>query len=141
MKLRNLILTGTLVAAPLAAFAQTATVSRTDLTSSGQNITTGLQNQSGNIYFQNDGYTFVVIRNGNGTAVTATALTQKTSVQKPGFGTITLSDQSISIPSASTVLVGPFPTGRWNLSSGLGRISMSTVTGISATGLRLKGNE
>lgn len=140
MKLTRAIALAALL--PVGAFAQTANISRTDLTTSGVNLTSSAQNAPGVIYMPNDGRSLLYIDNRSvSTGVTATITTQKTSVTKDGYGTISLSDQVVSIPSSSRVIVGPFPTGRWNSTGGSGggtvRVSMSTVTPVSTTSLRL----
>jgi hypothetical protein len=137
MKIKTLVLGLTLL--PFAALAQSANISRTDMgpSTTSANLTTGLQNAQTSTFFQNDGETLLAIR-GGGTAVTATIKTQKDSLSKEGYGTVALTDQVVSIPSATLIIAGPFPTGRWNTTAGTVGVSMSAVTGVSATALRVK---
>ena len=133
----KLLLTSALTVAPLAASAQTANISTTTLSTAGVDVTTTPQNASGNTYFANDGSTFILIKNGNGTPVTATLITQQTAIQAQGYGTIPLADVTVGVPSATTLLIGPFPTSRWNTTQGTVRVSMSTVTNVSATSIKV----
>ncbi|WP_322884174.1 hypothetical protein U8C35_06485 [Sinorhizobium medicae] len=116
--------------------AQVANVTPTTVAISGTNVTGLLANASGVMYVPNDGRSLLVLR-GGGTAVTATVVTQKTGLFKEGYGNIPLSNETVSVPSASTVLVGPFPAGRFNTNTGVVAISMSSVTGVSATAVKL----
>jgi hypothetical protein len=118
-------------------YAQAANISRTDLVVSGTDITSGLNNAAGKSYIPNDGKTLVVIKNGNGSPVTATVKTKKSSLSKEGYGTVALSDETITVPSATTTIAGPFPVARWNTVSSTVEISMSTVAGVSMTSLRM----
>ncbi|RVD58861.1 hypothetical protein EN866_19525 [Mesorhizobium sp. M2D.F.Ca.ET.223.01.1.1] len=139
MNLRNiLLLTAWLGLISAVASAQVANISRTDLSVSGTNITSGLQNASPNTYFQNDGRTVLVLKNNTGAPVTGTVKTQKTSIYREGIGYVSLADEVITVPSASTVIAGPYPTGRWNTVSDTVQVSMSTAVGVSATSSRLR---
>ncbi|MBR2691778.1 MAG: hypothetical protein IKE42_28315 [Aquamicrobium sp.] len=115
--------------------AQVATVSRTDLPTSSLNVSTGLQNAAGVNYFDNDGLTFAVLKSG-GTTLTATFTTQQTSVKQDGYGTVPLSDLTVTIPSASTAVIGPFPPQRWNTPEQTVRVSLSTAVNVSITSFR-----
>lgn len=131
----NRIILATTVLAGLAfsAEAQVANISTTAASSwPSFNLTTGMQNASPTTYFSNDGDTMLVLR-GGGTATTATIITQATSLYQAGYGSAPLVSQTVSIPSATYVLVGPFPPGRWNTAYGTVGVSMSSVTGVSAT--------
>jgi hypothetical protein len=117
--------------------AQTApNISTTDAGLSGLNTSAGLQNMPPVAYLKNDGATLLVVKSA-ATAVTATLVTQAASVQKEGYGSVPLSNQTVSIPANSVVIIGPFPQGRWNNSAGLVQVSMSAVTAISATTLKV----
>ncbi|MET4294714.1 hypothetical protein ABIB06_006547 [Bradyrhizobium sp. LB8.2] len=116
--------------------AQAATVSTTDLSVTGLALT-GMQNAASTNYFTNDGYSALLIK-GGGSAVTATIVTQATQMTQSGYGTVTLSDQTVSIPSATYVITGPFPVGRWNnTTSSTVRVNMSGTAGVSLTAVRL----
>jgi hypothetical protein len=132
---RRAFLTSMLAAVPLSPYAQTApNVSTTDISTAGYNTSNTLQNASPTIYMSNNGETLLVVK-GGAAAVTATLKTQATSISQNGYGSTPLSDVNVSVPAGAVVVVGPFPTGRWNNQYGLLQVSMSSVVGISATGL------
>jgi len=124
------------LAASAGAHAQTANVSTTELTVTGFNFTTGAQAASETNYFRNDGKTAAVIHNRQGAPVTATIVNQVGTVNVPGFGPLSLSDQTVTIPSASVVLIGPFALNRFN-SGGLTRINLTSSTLVSITTLKV----
>lgn len=93
--------------------AQVATISTTDLLTSGIS-TTAMGASASPTYFGNDGFTFLAVAR-DGTTKTGTIRSQVTSISTQGLGPITLADQTLSIPSGTgVVLAGPFPKGRWN---------------------------
>jgi hypothetical protein len=122
--------------ASASANAQTATVSTTDLAVTGFNFTTGAQAASETNYFRNDGKTAMVIHNRQGSPVTATIVNRVGTVDVPGFGPLSLSDQAVTVPSASVVLIGPFAINRFN-SGGLTRVNLTSSTLISITTLKV----
>ncbi|MEZ5781156.1 MAG: hypothetical protein R3D70_05850 [Rhizobiaceae bacterium] len=124
------------VASIAPALAQTANLTATTVSINGSNVTGLLANASPTMYVPNDGRTMLVLR-GGGTAVTATVVTQKTGLFKEGYGNITIGNESVSVPSGSVVVVGPFPPGRFNTTGGNVAVSMSSVVGVSATAIRL----
>src|SRR5690242_4875154 len=72
--------------------------------------------------FANNGHTFLLFKNGNASARTLNIAGNAFS--KPGFGDITAADagETVTIPGSGTnsgeCIVGPFPTDRFNNSSG-----------------------
>ena len=123
---------------PVVAFAQSTTVSTTNVTKSGSNITSGLQNAAANTYFENDGKTLLVVKNNGNTNITATVKTAQLTLSKEGYSTAILTDEAVTVPSNSTVLIGPLPTTQWNQPSGTVRVTMSDATNVSATAKRLR---
>lgn len=120
-----------------AALAQSVpTVSTTDITTAGLTNATGMQNAATSTYFANNGETLFVV-DGGPTTVTATFKTQATTISQNGYGTTTLSDVAVTIPSSSVVVMGPFPAGRWNNQYGLVGVSFTAVTGVSATAINV----
>ncbi|MBY5594104.1 hypothetical protein [Rhizobium leguminosarum] len=122
--------------APVANAQTVPTISTTDITTAGLATNAGMQNAATSTYFSNTGETLLVVK-GGGTTVTATLKTQATSISQNGYGSATLSDVAVSIPSASVVVMGPFPPARWNNQYGLVGVSMSAVTGVSATAINV----
>lgn len=129
-----------LASAALLAFAmpvkaQVANISTTlasSFATGGFNLNTGMVSAISNTYFTNDGDTALIIR-GGGTPVTATIVTQAGSISQAGYGSVPLSNLVVSIPSATYVMVGPFPQGRWNTQFGTVAVSLTSVSGISLT--------
>lgn len=134
--IKSLLATTALALMAAVGQAQTANVTNTTVTVSGTNVTGLLASAPGVMYVPNDGRSMLIIR-GGGTPVTGTLITQKTGLFKEGYGNITIGNETISIPSASTVIVGPFPPGRFNTTTGVVAVSMSSVTGVSATAIKL----
>lgn len=134
--MKKLLLATTALAFATTAHAGTANISSTELSVSGFNTAASMQNASPTMYLSNDGRSILALK-GGASAVTATIVTGATSISKPGFGTVTLSDQTVSVPASAVVLIGPFPRGRWNNSDGLVRVSMTSVVGVSATTLKV----
>lgn len=119
--------------------AQAISVSRSDIDVTGINVTANTPSApSSTIYFANDGYTLLAVRNTSNTNVSATVNTVATAVMVDGFGPISLSNTTVTIPSNSTVLIGPFAKGRWNNSiyDTVG-VTFSSSTFISTTAIRI----
>ncbi|MVO95081.1 hypothetical protein [Rhizobium leguminosarum] len=120
-----------------AAFAQSVpNISTTDITTAGFNTASALQAASPTTYFSNTGDALLVVK-GGGTTVSATLKTQATSLYQDGYGSTPLSDVTVSIPSASIVVMGPFPQGRWNNQYGLVTVSFTSVVGVSASAINV----
>lgn len=122
---------------PAAALAQTANISTTELTTGGFNTGLLMQDAVSNTYFRNDGYTVLALKGGS-SAVTATLVTAATSMSKAGYGAVSLENEVVSIPANATVLVGPFPTARWNSQYGTVHVSLTSVAGVSASAIKVE---
>lgn len=126
---------GAVLAAALVAsvgHSQAATVSKSDVTTAGLNVTANSTNATTSTYFENDGQTLLSIRTG-ATATTATIVTAQTSTYLTGYGNVPLSNQVVSVPANSHVLIGPFPVQRWSTPNLTVGVSLSTVTGVSTS--------
>lgn len=117
------------------AFAQAANISATDLTPAGFNTGLLMQVAPSPTYVSNDGETLLVARTG-ASAVTATIRTKATQMSQAGFGTVALTDQAVVIPSGTTIIMGPFPTGRWN-DTAYGTVKVDFTGAISVTSVRV----
>lgn len=122
---------------PAASLAQTANISTTELTTDGFNTGLSMQDAVSNTYFRNDGYTLLAIKGGS-SAVTATLVTAATSLTKAGYGAVALENEVVSIPASAMVLIGPFPTGRWNTQAGTVHVSLTSVAGVSASAIKVE---
>ena len=137
MKTSSILLAVAMLGAATSAIAQTApTVSVTDVTPAGRDTSSGMQNAASNNWFANNGETLFVVK-GGAVPVTATVKTQATTMSQQGYGSAPLSDQTVSIPAASVVMMGPFPTGRWNNQYGLTGVSITSITGVSITAINV----
>jgi len=125
---------------PVLAHAQAANISATDLPITGYNVTGSPTSVivSGTNYYPNDGKTLLVFKNNSGSAATATVTNQVSSVDVPGMGTITLSNNTIALPANSIVIAGPFPKNRWDTSYGTLAVSVSTPAVVSSSALKVK---
>lgn len=135
MRFRHLILAAScLISAE--AFAQAATVSKSDVSVSGLNVTANSTNAATSTYFENDGQTLLSIRTG-ASATTATIVTAQSSTYLSGYGNLSLANQVVSVPANSHVLIGPFPVQRWNTVYQTVGVSLSNVTAVSTSIVRL----
>ncbi len=126
-------------ALPTLAFAQVSNISRTDMdNSTGTLISSGLQNAQGITYFDNDApRTFLLVKNGSGGNLTLTEISQQTSLAVDRYGSISLGNQAVTLANGETRLIGPFPSARWNTVNGTVAVSLSTVSGVSVTAVRV----
>lgn len=91
--------------------------------------------------FTNDGNTILVFLNSNASARTLTLAGNAFS--KPGFGDVSAADagETVTIPGSGTnggrCVVGPFPTGRFNNSSGQVSYTIDAVTGLTVGVIKL----
>lgn len=89
--------------------------------------------------FANDGRTFLLFTNSNASARTLTIAANAT--DKPGFGTITIPSTVVTIPGSGTngglIMVGPFPTDRFNDSNGRVNYTIDVVTGLNVAAVKL----
>lgn len=86
----------------------------------------------------NDERTFLQVTNGSGGSINVTATAQGTSVQKSGYGTVTVSDTVVAVADGDTALIGPFPSARFNNTSGQVAITYSDNTSVTVAAVRLK---
>jgi hypothetical protein len=138
MNIKKLLLTAAFLGVSSPVLAQSVpTISTTDISVSGLNSSSGLQNASTSTYFSNTGETLLVVR-GGGTTVTATINSAATSVNTQAYGPIALTSPTVSIPSGSVVVFGPFQPGRYNIAgTNLVGVSFTSVTGVSVTAINV----
>lgn len=87
--------------------------------------------------FANDGNTYAHFVNGSGGSITVTFDAVPTSVNKEGFGDITISDTAVAIPAGEQRVIGPFPQARFNNSSGQVSMTYSGVTSLTVATIKL----
>ncbi len=89
--------------------------------------------------FANNGNTFLVFLNANASARTLTIAGNAFS--KPGFGDVSAADagEVVTLPGSGTnggrQIVGPFPPGRFNNSSGQVSYTLDIATGMSVAAI------
>ena len=89
----------------------------------------------------NDGNVFLMFKNANASARTLTMPGNAT--DKPGFGTLSVADmtETYTIPGSGTnsgeCMIGPFPTGRFNNSSGQLTPTIDVVTGLTVSAINM----
>ncbi len=127
------------LALPTCAFAQAANITRSDMdNATGLLVSSGLQNAVSQTYFLNDGdRTFLLVKNANGSTITANEITQQTTLSADRYGSVSLGNQAVTVANGEIRLIGPFPSARWNTPNGTVEVSFSTVTGVSVTAVRV----
>ncbi len=134
--MKKIALTAALAALPFIASAQN--VARTELTNAGLvNFEAGLINApSTTLTFANDGATYLLVRSALGSAANVRFVTQANEINVGGFGRVSISDVVVSVPANGRVVLGPFPTTRWNDGAGLVNAVISSTASISVTAVR-----
>jgi hypothetical protein len=88
----------------------------------------------------NNGKMFLVFLNANASARTLTITAND--ADKPGFGTIATPDTVVTLPGSGTnggrQIVGPFPTDRFNNSSGQISYTLDNATDMSVAAITLQ---
>lgn len=79
--------------------------------------------------FVNDGRVALKLENGSGGAIIVTLVTPQTILQSPALA---VADQTFSVPATSERHIGPFPTGSYNLATGLMDIDVAS-DGVTIT--------
>lgn len=93
---------------------------------------------AGGDQFANDGQVILHIKNTNGSARTVTVTAQNTSYNKPGMGSLTKANASVSVPATTGErFLGPFPTDAFNDSNGNCQISYTAETGVTVAVLKV----
>ncbi len=75
--------------------------------------------------FANSGKQFLLITNGNALSTVVTVVTQAT------IDGLAITDLTVTIPTATTKLIGPFPPSTYNDASGYVTVSCSITTTVT----------
>lgn len=86
--------------------------------------------------FTNDGRTMVHVKNGDSTDHTVTFTAQDTSEQVPGFGTVSVTNTTVTITAGEERFVGFFPQRRFNNSSGQVAVTYDSTTSMTIAVVR-----
>lgn len=112
-----------------------AVISIQDLAVSGLEATYGAANSGGDT-FANDGKTLFHAKNGSGGDITITFAAASASVQKAGYGSVSISNTAVVVTAGEERLIGFFPTKRFNNSSGQVAVSYSGVSSLTVAAIR-----
>lgn len=112
-----------------------AVLTPTNLSSSGVAATLASAGGSGDS-FTNDGQTFLMVANANGSAIDVTIAAQTTSAVKPGFEDVTYSNKTVNIANGATKIIGPFATGTYNDTNGRVQVTYSASSGVTVAAFR-----
>jgi hypothetical protein len=86
---------------------------------------------SGSNMFANDGRTFIHIKNGGASPITATFVT-------PGnVAGLAIADQVVTVTNGTEKMVGPFEPGLFNQSDGTVHVDWSDVTSVTVGVMRV----
>ena len=87
--------------------------------------------------FSNDGQTFIHIKNG-ATDVNVTIAAQDTSINKQGYGDVTIANTVVTCTASQDRLIGPFPQGRFNDSNGKVQLTYDDESNVTLAVVRMK---
>ena len=90
----------------------------------GVRIDTGAAAAAGGDTFQNTGYEILSVRNGSAASINVT------------ITGVTVSNAVVAVPAGATVLIGPFPPGRYNDTQGRVAVAYSAVATVVVAVLR-----
>lgn len=85
----------------------------------------------------NNGKTILQVTNGSGSSITVTVAAVNTDLSNPLQGSVTKSNSITSVGAGATKIIGPFPTGVFNNTSGQIAITYSAVTSITIAAITL----
>jgi hypothetical protein len=86
---------------------------------------------------QNDGHTFIAVKNGGGSTVTVTVTPGNPTRAVPGVGVVTKPTVTVSVAASGEALIGPFPPIYFNDANGNVNWTYSSVTSVTVAAVRL----
>tara|TARA_R100001440_G_scaffold4870_2_gene10746 strand:+ start:352 stop:702 length:351 start_codon:yes stop_codon:yes gene_type:complete len=113
-----------------------ATITVQTITESGITPTFASATAEGDV-MDNDGKTFLMIKNGSGGSITVTITAQVTSVKTQLFGETTKSNATIAVGAGAEGMIGPFSPSAFNTNDSQISITYSGVTGVTVAGFKL----
>lgn len=115
-----------------------ATLTVQNISLSGLAFTTASAAAAGDVFKNlNDERTFLYVSNGSGSSIDVTITAQGTTVSKEGFGDVTVSNTVVSVAAGAAEMIGPFPSARFNNSSGNVAVGYSSNTSVTVAAIRL----
>jgi len=113
-----------------------ATITVQTITESGITPTFASATAEGDV-MDNDGKTFLMIKNGSGGSITVTVTAQVTSFDVGAFGPLTKSNATIAVGAGAEGMIGPFAPLAFNTNDSQISITYSGVTSVTVAGFRL----
>ena len=104
----------------------------------GLNPTFASASGGGDEIVDNDGNTFLYVKNGGGSSINVTITSVKTSLDVVGYGeALTLSDEVVAVPAGEERAIGPFPKVRFDDTDENVAIAYSDVTSVTVAAIQL----
>ena len=113
-----------------------ATISVQTITESGITPTFASATADGDV-MDNDGSTFLLVKNGGESSITITITAQVTSVKTQLFGETTKSNATLAIAAGAEGMIGPFSPSAFNTDNSQISITYSGVTSVTIAGFKI----
>lgn len=89
----------------------------------------------GDTYVNDSDRRFIHVKNGDTSSHTVTIAAVVSSVERPGYGTLSVPDLSVSVPASGEKLIGPIPKDGYGTKPD---IQYDAVTSVTIAALELK---
>lgn len=86
---------------------------------------------------RDDERTFLVVKNGGASPMTATIPATGTSFKAPGYGVMTKANNVVTVPAGAERWIGPLPARAYNNTAGLASVNYSAVTSVTVAAVRI----
>jgi hypothetical protein len=119
-----------------------ATLTRQAVNEDGLDIVFASAAVGGDVVTNQDGKTFILVKNGSGGAITVTVAEQVSgsTVEDPVYGTVSKASATISIANGGTGIMGPFKKTAFNNASNQIEVTYSGVTSVTIAALYIPAN-
>jgi hypothetical protein len=87
--------------------------------------------------FANDGNTYYQVTNGSGSSINVTFTVVNGTFTNKQNGILTKSNLVVAVANGTTKLIGPFPTGVYNSTSGTVAVAYSSATSVTVAAINL----
>ena len=82
--------------------------------------------------FTNSGKEFIYIKNGSGSSITVTVVTEVTSVENNIYGVLSKSNSVLTVESGAIAIMGTFPVTSYNAADSIVTFTVSAYASIDA---------
>lgn len=113
-----------------------ATLSRQDMVEAGL-LGSYVAASGGGDVVDNDGQTFLHVKNGGGGSINVTVAAQVAAFQTPGMGPMTKANIVVAVANGAEKFIGPFAKQAFNTAAGQVAITYSGVTSVTIAAVRL----